>query len=52
MLFTPYQPGTDNPYGVSLLRSMPFLTGILLKIYQAIGLNWERMGNATLCRGV
>lgn len=46
ILFTPYQPEADNPYGVSLLRSMPFLTGILLKIYQATGLNWERMGNA------
>ena len=28
-----------SPYGVSLLRSMPFLTGILLKIYQALGQN-------------
>nr|WP_317322762.1 serine/threonine protein phosphatase [uncultured Flavonifractor sp.] len=45
LLFTPFQPETDNPYGVSLLRSMPFLTEILLKIYQAIGMNWERMGN-------
>ena len=45
LLFTPFQPETDSPYGVSLLRSMPFLTGILLKIYQAIGMNWERMGN-------
>ncbi len=46
ILFTPYQPEADNPYGVSLLRSMPFLTEILLKIYQATGINWERMGNA------
>lgn len=45
LLFTPFQPETDSPYGVSLLRSMPFLTEILLKIYQAIGMNWERMGN-------
>ena len=45
LLFTPFQPDADHPYGVSLLRSMPFLTGILLKIYQAIGMNWERMGN-------
>ncbi len=53
LLFTPYQPETGNPYGVSLLRSMPFLTGILLKIYQAVGVNWERMGNprfAVLCK--
>lgn len=53
LLFTPFQPGTDSPYGVSLLRSMPFLTDILLKIYQATGMNWERMGNvrfAVICR--
>lgn len=46
LLFTPFQPEVGSPYGVSLLRSMPFLTGILLKIFQATGTNWERMGNA------
>lgn len=54
LLFTPYQPETSHPYGVSLLRSMPFLVDILLKIYQAMGSNWERMGNprfAVLCKG-
>ena len=53
LLFTPFQPQADQPYGVSLLRSMPFLTDILLKIYQATGMNWERMGNvrfAVICR--
>jgi len=45
LLFTPFQPEEGNPYGVSLLRSLPFLTEILLKIYQAIGMNWERVGN-------
>jgi hypothetical protein len=54
LLFTPYQPEADTPYGASMLRSMPFLAGILLKIYQAIGMNWERMGNvrfAVVCKG-
>ncbi|MCI9402697.1 MAG: serine/threonine protein phosphatase [Oscillospiraceae bacterium] len=46
LLFTPFQPEPASPYGVSLLRSMPFLTDILLKIYHSIGLNWERLGNA------
>lgn len=46
LLFTPFQPEPGSPRGVSLLRSMPFLTGILLKIYQTIGANWERLGNA------
>ncbi len=45
LLFTPYNPETDSPYGVSMLRSMPFLCGILLKIYQSLGVNWERAGN-------
>lgn len=45
LLFTPFNPETDSPYGVSLMRSMPFLTDVLLKIYQSIGVNWERAGN-------
>ena len=45
LLFTPFNPETYEPYGVSLLRSMPFLTELLNKIYYAIGVNWERMGN-------
>ena len=53
LLFTPFQPTSDSPFGVSLMRSMPFLTGILLKIYQAMGQNWERAGNlrfAVVCK--
>lgn len=45
ILFTPYHPNPQNPYGVSLLHSMPFLAGVLLKIYQTLGANWERAGN-------
>ena len=45
LLFTPFNPEAYSPYGVSLLRSMPFLTELLGKIYHAIGVNWERMGN-------
>lgn len=45
LLFTPFNPEADEPYGVSMLRSMPFLCGILLKIYQSLGVNWERAGN-------
>lgn len=53
LLFTPLNPETDSPYGVSLLRSLPFLSDILMKIYHAIGVNWERCGNvrfAVTCR--
>ena len=54
LLFTPLNPEADNPYGVSLLRSLPFLADILMKIYHTIGVNWERCGNvrfAVTCRG-
>lgn len=45
LLFTPFNPEADSPYGVSLLRSMPFLAEILLKIYACVGANFERSGN-------
>lgn len=31
--------------GNSLLRSLPFVSSILLQIFEATGKNWERMGN-------
>lgn len=54
ILFTPLNPEAENPYGVSLLRSLPFLADILMKIYHTIGVNWERCGNlrfAVTCQG-
>ena len=45
LLFTPLNPEPANPYGVSLFRGMPFLAEILLKIYNTMGINWERAGN-------
>ena len=53
LLFTPYNPEADNPYGVSMLRSMPFLADVLMKIYACIGSNFERSGNvryAVICK--
>lgn len=53
LLLTTLNPEPANPYGVSLLRGMPFLGEILLKIYQTIGVNWERAGNlryAVVCK--
>ena len=54
LLFTPLNPETQNPYGVSLLRSLPFMADILMKIYNTVGVNWERCGNvrfAVTCSG-
>ena len=45
LLFTPFNPEADSPYGVSMLRSMPFLTELLMKIYACMGSNFERSGN-------
>ena len=45
LLFTTLHPEPAHPYGVSLFRGMPFLADILMKIYAAIGSNWERAGN-------
>ena len=54
LLFTTMNPEPEHPYGVSLFRGMPFLAGVLLKIYQTIGTNWERAGNvrySVICKG-
>ena len=45
LLFTTMNPEPAHPYGVSMFRGMPFLADILLKIYNTIGVNWERAGN-------
>ena len=54
LLFTTLNPEPDHPYGVSLFRGMPFLADILMKIYTALGTNWERAGNvrySVICKG-
>ena len=54
LLLTTMNPEPANPYGVSMFRGMPFLAEILMKIYQAIGTNWERAGNvrySVICKG-
>lgn len=53
LLLTILNPEAGKPYGVSLLRSMPLLADILLKIYETTGKNWERAGNvryAVVCK--
>lgn len=38
-------PPPGSAQGVSLLRGLPFVSGILVQIYNTIGVNWERTGN-------
>lgn len=54
LLFTTLNPEPGHPYGVSLFRGMPFLAEILMKIYNSIGVNWDRAGNvrySVICKG-
>lgn len=37
------QPG--EVYGTPLLSGLPFVSSVLTKIYNAVGQNWERVGN-------
>lgn len=45
LLFTVLNPEPGSIFGTSLLRGLPFVSDILLKIYSTIGTNWERVGN-------
>lgn len=38
-------PDSDNFMGNSLLKGLPFVSNILLKIFNTIGVNFERVGN-------
>ncbi len=38
-------PDAGSLYGNSIMKGLPFVTGILMKIYNTIGINWERVGN-------
>ena len=38
-------PEGDKPWGVSLLRGLPFMAETLLKIYNCVGINFDRLGN-------
>ena len=54
LLFTTRHPEPAHPYGVSMFRGMPFFADILMKIYNTVGVNWERAGNvrySVVCKG-
>ncbi len=37
------EPG--KVYGTSLLRGLPFVGDVLMKIFRSVGVNWDRVGN-------
>ena len=45
ILLSALNPPPGSVRGVSLLRGLPFVSEVLLKIYRTTGINWERMGN-------
>lgn len=45
IVFSALNPAAGEVRGRSLLSGLPFVTSILLNIYQSIGQNFERMGN-------
>ncbi len=45
LLVSALNPAAGSPWGVSLLRGLPFVSGVLMNIYRTLGVNWERMGN-------
>lgn len=38
-------PEAGKLTGNSIMKGLPFVTNILMKIYNTIGINWERVGN-------
>lgn len=45
ILVTPLDPDPKRPYGTSILHSLPFVSSVLLKIYETEKINFERVGN-------
>lgn len=45
ILFSVLNPQASEIRGTSLLSGLPFVSDILLKIYNTIGTNWQRVGN-------
>ena len=45
ILLSVHNPEPGKIYGTSILKGLPFVSDVLLKIYNTIGLNWERVGN-------
>ena len=45
LLLSALHPEAGSLRGTSLLRGLPFVSEILLKIYKTLGVNWDRLGN-------
>lgn len=45
MVYGGYNSHADNPYGVSILRSIEFVSQLLVRIQNSTGLTWDRFGD-------
>lgn len=45
LLYTALNPSPKHPDGVSILRGLPAMSQVLMRIYQCIGQNFDRVGN-------
>ncbi len=45
ILLSVHNPEPGKIYGTSVLKGLPFVSDILLTIFNTIGINWERVGN-------
>ena len=45
LMFTPLNPFPAQITGNSILKSLPFVSSILIKIFNTTGINFERLGN-------
>lgn len=45
IVYTALNPSPKHPEGVSILRGIPALSKILMRIYECIGQNFDRVGN-------
>lgn len=45
IMISTLNPDPGHIYGNSIMKGLPFISNILLKIYHSIGINWERLGN-------
>lgn len=45
MVYAGFNSHADNPYGVSMLRSIEFVSQLLVRIQNSTGLTWDRFGD-------
>ncbi len=45
ILYSAHRPEAGKVLGTSLIAGLPFVSNVLMKIYDCIGVNFERMGN-------